>query len=88
MKKNLFYPLLGFILIVNILSCNKANSDLSNQQKVQAAVDSVRKNLSDSLKILFPSLNVLIQTPSDKIFVSSVEPFNQPNCRYLLQVCK
>ncbi len=59
-----------FILIVTVFyQCTSPLS--SNQEKVQSAVDSVRKALSDTLDIPVPSLNVLIQTPTDKIFVSS-----------------
>lgn len=35
-------------------------------------MDKIRENLSDSLGISFPSLSLIIQTPKDKIFVSSV----------------
>jgi D-alanyl-D-alanine carboxypeptidase len=62
-----------FIVSTISMSPAKDNSNAHNnrQQKVQEAVDKVRKNLSDSLGIAVPSLNVLIQTPDDKIFVSS-----------------
>lgn len=67
----------NFILLfafLAILSCMKPNPPATEtrQQKVQAAVDKIRKDLSDSLGFPFPSLNVLIQTPAEKIFVSSV----------------
>lgn len=65
----MFALLMGFAA-----SCNKGNpadGQASDEKKVQAVVDKVRLNLSDSLKISYPSLNVLIQTPKQKIFVSS-----------------
>lgn len=73
MKKYILYALL---LVIS--SCMKPNpNEDAKKNKVQAAVDRVRKELSDSLGIAFPSLNVLIQTPSDRIFVSSAsEPKN------------
>lgn len=46
--------------------------------RVQAAVDSVRRVLSDSLNFPVPSMNVLIQTPAQTYFVSSVAPGHQP----------
>lgn len=78
MKKLLYF----FLLIASFAtsSCMKPDPPVDNikQKKVQAAVDKVRKALSDSLGIPFPSLNVLIETPTDKIFASSVsEPKNK-----------
>ena len=49
----------------------------SSSGKVQEAVDKVRADLEKSLGNSVPSLNVLIQTPTEKIFVSSV-PAGQP----------
>jgi D-alanyl-D-alanine carboxypeptidase len=43
----------------------------TSKKKIQAVVDKVRRDLSDSLGISFPSLSLIIQTPRDKIFVSS-----------------
>ena len=43
-----------------------------NQSKVQRAVDSVRLALEKDLQNSVPSLNVLIQTPTEKIWASSV----------------
>jgi len=61
------------IFFVSLVSCKKDNPNPdSNKKKIQAAVDKIRKNLSDSLGISFPSLSLIIQTPTDKIFVSSV----------------
>jgi D-alanyl-D-alanine carboxypeptidase len=62
-----------FLLTGIAVSCNKGNptDQNSNEKKVQAAIDKVRQNVSDTLKISFPSLSILIQTPKEKIFVSS-----------------
>lgn len=49
-----------------------------NPRRMQAAVDSVRRTLEDSLKGFVPSMNVLIQTPTQTYFVSSVAPGRQP----------
>lgn len=49
----------------------------ANQRRVQAAVDSVRHTLEDRLKAFVPSMNVLIQTPTQTYFVSSVAPGRQ-----------
>ncbi|WP_461070797.1 serine hydrolase domain-containing protein [Spirosoma horti] len=46
--------------------------DSGSQSRVQKAVDSVRVALQDSLGNSVPSLNLYIQTPTEKIFVSSV----------------
>jgi D-alanyl-D-alanine carboxypeptidase len=63
------------------LSGSKGDSPSSNEndlQKVQKAIDSVRLALSDTLGIDYPYINVLIQTPAEKIFVSSAAAGNQP----------
>ncbi|QIP17316.1 beta-lactamase family protein [Spirosoma aureum] len=44
----------------------------SSQSRVQKAVDSVRTALEKSLANSVPSLNLYIQTPTEKIFASSV----------------
>src|SRR3954462_222386 len=54
------------------------SADDHKQKKIQAAIDQLRNDLSDSLGFPFPSLSLLIQTPTDKIFVSSVPPGNEP----------
>jgi len=60
-------------------SVSKDNSPSSdNQQKVQTAIDSVRRALSETLGIDYPYMNVLIQTPAEKIFVSSAANGNPP----------
>lgn len=48
-----------------------------NRSKVQHAVDSVRLALEKDLQNPVPSLNVLIQTPTEKIFASSVAAGSQ-----------
>ncbi|HLL44671.1 MAG TPA: serine hydrolase domain-containing protein [Segetibacter sp.] len=71
MKKSLFVLLLC-VMCVGMSSCKKNHHPREdNKQKIQVAVDKIRKNLSDSLGISFPSLSLLIQTRNEKIFVSS-----------------
>lgn len=71
MKKTCIALWLG-IAITALASCKPyPPDDYNKQKKVQAAVDKVRKALSDTLGISFPSMNVLIETPTEKIFVSS-----------------
>ena len=45
---------------------------VDDKQKVQHAIDSIRAELVAAIGDSVPSLNVLIETPSQKIFVSSV----------------
>ncbi|CCH51875.1 D-alanyl-D-alanine carboxypeptidase Short=DD-carboxypeptidase [Fibrisoma limi BUZ 3] len=52
--------------------------DDQNQLRVQAAVDSVRRALEDSLGHTVPSMSVLIQTPSQTYFASSVPAGQSP----------
>lgn len=49
-----------------------------NRSKVQRAVDSVRLALGNDLKNSVPSLNMLIQTPTEKIWASSVPAGSTP----------
>ncbi len=70
MKKFLFNTLLC-ATVAGLFSCQKPNPTPNSKQKIQAAVDGIRKNLSDSLGISFPSLSLIIQTPTDKFFVTS-----------------
>lgn len=71
MKKSLFVLLLC-VIFAGMSSCKKDHHPRENtKQKMQVVVDKIRKNLSDSLGISFPSLSLLIQTRTDKIFVSS-----------------
>lgn len=63
------------------LSCTDhtvPGQELHNQLRVQAAVDSVRRILEDSLGAPVPSMNVIIQTPSQTYFASSVTAGRQP----------
>ncbi len=70
MNKSLL-SLLLCTLLTTLFSCKKDNPNENGELKIQAAVDQIRKNVSDSLGISFPSLSLIIQTPNDKIFVSS-----------------
>jgi D-alanyl-D-alanine carboxypeptidase len=72
MRKFIFSISLAALLTC-IASCTRHNppSHASRQKKVQAAVNKIRESYSDSIGMPFPSINVLIQTPDDKIFVSS-----------------
>ena len=54
------------------------NPGNQNQFRLQAAVDSVRRALQDSLGHSVPSLNVLIQTPTQTYFASSVPTGQSP----------
>lgn len=62
-----------------ILACtDHQEPNLDTQRRVQMAVDSVRRTLEDSLGQAVPSMNVLIQTPTQTYFASSVAPGRQP----------
>lgn len=68
---------LGLLGLMGLTVCcadhtNPGTSNPDGQARVQAAVDSVRRVLEDSLKAPVPSLSVLIQTPTQTFFVSSV----------------
>jgi D-alanyl-D-alanine carboxypeptidase len=62
------------VLCLSIGSCNKAENKSTETKRLEilAGVDSVRKVLEADNKIDVPSLNVLIETPTEKYFVSSV----------------
>jgi D-alanyl-D-alanine carboxypeptidase len=49
-----------------------------DKNKIQDAMDRIRKGLSASNGIEFPSISLLIETPAEKIFVSSVGESGQP----------
>jgi len=71
--KKFVLSLLMCVVLANLSSCKKDHpQEDTNKKKIQAAVDKIRKDLSDSLGISFPSLSLIIQTPTKKIFVSSV----------------
>jgi D-alanyl-D-alanine carboxypeptidase len=81
MRRFFFFgiAILSLILLLASLKPNSvADRYLSNEQKLKVALDSLRNNLSDSLGVVFPSVSVLIQTPNDKLFVSSVAPSAEP----------
>src|SRR6187455_989668 len=64
-----------FILCVSVLvliCCQGLFAQVDNTTKVRASVDSVRLAYERVSGRKIPSLNVLIQTPVDYIFVSSV----------------
>ena len=84
--KKIFFSFLLCIFLASLSSCRKEHPPKDNaSQKIQAAIDKIRKGLSDSLGISFPSLSLIIQTPKDKIFVSSRGEVGQvvtPNTYY------
>ncbi|MBW1781911.1 MAG: hypothetical protein JRL30_14365, partial [Deltaproteobacteria bacterium] len=60
-----------------ICSYGTSRSDApSNQARVWSAVNKVRLDLAARLKKTIPSLNVIVQTPSETIFASAS---NTPN---------
>ncbi|MEO8209391.1 MAG: serine hydrolase domain-containing protein [bacterium] len=59
-----------FLLSI-IIHINNLSAQISNTDKVKSAVDSVRMEYEKVIGRTIPSLNILIQTPSDHIFVSS-----------------
>jgi D-alanyl-D-alanine carboxypeptidase len=80
--RKLFFYAAGIMPILLLLGSHRADYsskvDLTNAQKLQLALDSLRNSLSDSLGVIYPSISVLIQTPNDKLFVSSVAPSAEP----------
>ncbi len=71
----------GIIAVLPLLlwGCPVSTDQLSDKNKaVQMAVDSVRAALEKNLQNQVPSLNVLIQTPTEKIFASSVPAGSTP----------
>lgn len=70
MRKHLL-SLLLIVLFIGLFSCKKNAPNDNALTKIQAVVDKIRKNLSDSLEISFPSVSMIIQTPREKIFASS-----------------
>ncbi len=74
--KDLGIVMLGLLLC---FGCMKKNTDppdepSENYKKVHTVVDSLRQALQKTSGKIFPSLNVLINTPKEMIFVSSVAP--------------
>jgi len=81
MKNFTIYLRLAVIILVIplLISCeNTASSDTGTNEKVLKAVDSVRLALEQKIAKTVPSLNVLIQTPTEIIFVSSVPENSTP----------
>ena len=71
----------GIVAVLPLLlwGCPASTDQLSNKNRaVQMAVDSVRAALEKNLQHQVPSLNVLIQTPTEKIFASSVPAGSTP----------
>lgn len=65
----------------SLMSCSSDNplTPVSgNYQKVKHIVDSVRAALEDTLQRTVPSLNILVHTPDDYIFASSVPAGGTP----------
>lgn len=70
MKNALLFVLL-WILFAGSSSCKKDPPNLNAKSKIQAVVDKVRSDLSVSLGISYPSVSLIIETPTDKFFVSA-----------------
>ncbi|GAA4471072.1 hypothetical protein GCM10023189_60900 [Nibrella saemangeumensis] len=74
------FLLIGLLpwLFVACSSILQEDHNIPGNQRVQAAIDKVRADLEANLKNQVPSLNVLIQTPAERIFVSSVPAGGTP----------
>lgn len=70
--------LFGLCTVVTGIAFCKKDSHNEKQKDVQAAVDKIRRDLSDTLGITVPSVSVLIETSTDKYFAASVAPAAQP----------
>lgn len=68
--------LAGLLFGCNFINLDDHREPLSS--KMQGAVDKVRNDLEKDLGNTVPSLNVLIQTPTQIYFASSVAPGQQP----------
>lgn len=80
MKKyliNISLPLLFFFLFVSVSNI-KAQDKTEKYKEALRLVDSVRQVLQDVSKKYIPSLNVLITSPDDELFVSSVPADGTP----------
>ncbi|MEP7146135.1 MAG: serine hydrolase, partial [bacterium] len=60
------------------LFCCQLTAQNENSVKVKSAVDKVRIDYEKIIQRKIPSLNVLIQTPEENIFVSSVPDGSTP----------
>lgn len=71
---------LGLLYLSSLLvSCSDhRNPDPGSQGRMLVAVDSVRRVLEDRLGGSVPSMTVLIQTPTQTYFASSVAPGREP----------
>jgi D-alanyl-D-alanine carboxypeptidase len=83
-KSALSWSLVALVLLLAV-ACSSLltdhlppDSQADRRSKVQKAVDSVRTALEKNLQNSVPSLNVLIQTPTEKILASSVPAGNTP----------
>ncbi|MEO8447887.1 MAG: serine hydrolase domain-containing protein [bacterium] len=72
---NLKSSLLIIVLIISMISNLDAQT---NYDKVKNAVDSVKAGYEAKVNRKIPSLNILINTPYDMIFISSVTPGETP----------
>ncbi len=72
-SRSFYLCAMSILILSGKLSAQDINSD-----KVQNAVNSVRSGYEKKINRKIPSLNVLIQTPSDYIFVSSVPDGRTP----------
>jgi D-alanyl-D-alanine carboxypeptidase len=75
-----------FAVTILTISCKKDETPVSNEptanyKKVFRVVDSIRQALQTSSGKVIPSLNVLINTPTEEIFVSSVPQNGVPVTR-------
>ena len=79
--RKLFFPVAIALLFSSLfISCSNSVQTGSNPNydKMQKSVDSIRTALQTSVNKTIPSLNVLITTPTDEYFISSVPPGNLP----------
>jgi CubicO group peptidase (beta-lactamase class C family) len=64
------------VMVCLIINSNKSFADFEvgkNETKVKTAVMKIRQNLASTLANKLPSLNLLIQTPNEIIFVSAAD---------------
>ncbi len=79
-------PAVLMLSIIMVIGCKKDETPVSNEptasyKKVFRVVDSLRQALQTSSGKVIPSLNVLINTPTEEIFVSSVPQNGVPLTR-------
>jgi len=70
--KNYYYPAVIFLILC--FNTNLVNAQQTKVEKIQTVVDSIRIEYEKAVKNKVPSLNVLIHTPDEYIFVSSIAP--------------